>query len=62
MDVRNKTHLLEVFNSCWNNKVFPRVWKKAYGKIVNKAGDRDWSSTKAYRLISILPTAGKILE
>lgn len=62
MTEENILHLHEVFNACWNKGVFPRVWKKAKVKVIRKAGDWDWSSPKSYRPISLLPTAGKILE
>ena len=61
---RAGTHeLLQLYRRCFINGIFPECWKVGYLKILRKAkSDRHASDPKGYRLISLLPTLGKVLE
>lgn len=53
--------MLELYNLCLSSGVFPKRWKKARLVLISKGkGDPDLSSY--YRPISMLDSAGKILE
>lgn len=54
--------LLDIFNRCWREGVFPQIWKKARITILRKAGERDWADPGSYRPISLLPVLEKTLE
>ena len=49
-----------IFRSCIDNGEFPSEWKKANVVAVNNKGNKQTSEN--YRLASLLPICGKILE
>lgn len=53
--------LLEVFNACLNQKLFPEQWKIQKLTLLRK-GDKPLDSVSSYRPICLLDTLGKILE
>lgn len=56
-----ETDLLEIYNECLRQGVFPNRWK--VGKIVAiRKGQKDETKTGSYRPICLLPIFGKILE
>ena len=55
-----KALLLDVYNSCWENGYFPKVWKTA--TIVTIPKTENASVPKDYRPISLLPCLGKTFE
>ena len=40
----------------------PAVWKTARGVVIRKPGKPDYTQVKAYRVISLLPCLGKVIE
>lgn len=54
--------LLAIYNKCLKLSYFPRIWKKAWIKVIPKPGKEDYTAPKAYRPIGLLPILGKILE
>lgn len=53
--------MVKVYNRCLDTRVFPAIWKSA-NVVIPKGHDKDASDPKSYRLISLLPVMGKILE
>ena len=54
--------IVEMFNDCLAQMVFPRQYKTALIRVLLKADDKDKTDPKSYRPISLLPVIGKILE
>lgn len=54
--------ILELFNSCMMQMVFPTQYKKAQIRVLLKSEEKDRTDPKSYRPISLLPVTGKILE
>ncbi|KAK9747042.1 Reverse transcriptase (RNA-dependent DNA polymerase) [Popillia japonica] len=55
-------YVLEMYNGCLEERVFPREWKVAKGVILLKNEEKVRTDPRSYRLISLLPVWGKILE
>lgn len=53
--------LLKMYNSCLEEGIFPKVWKKQHLVLINK-GKGDTTSPSAYRPLCMLDSAGKLLE
>lgn len=53
--------MLNMYNSCLREGVFPKVWKKQLLVLINK-GKGDQESPSAYRPLCMLDTAGKLFE
>lgn len=53
---------LKIMNKCLDIAHFPKLWKEATVIVLRKAGKTDFSHTKSYRPIGLLPILGKILE
>lgn len=53
--------LLEMYNRCLQEGVFPEVWKRQRLVLISK-GKGDPDSPSAYRPLCMLDTAGKLLE
>ena len=54
--------LLDLYNGCLENGVFPSDWKIAEVKLLLKSPDKDENNPKSYRPISLLPIPGKVFE
>lgn len=54
--------ILDIFNRCIAEGVFPRVWRCGYIRIIPKRGDKPQDDPKSYRPITLLPALGKLLE
>ena len=57
-----QTDLLQLFNCCLEQGVFPRQYKLAQTRALLKSVDKDPTDPKTYRPISLLPVIGKVLE
>lgn len=57
----NTDLLLNIFNCCLKEGIFPKTWKKQRLVLISK-GKGDSSSPSAYRPLCMLSTAGKLLE
>lgn len=53
--------LLNMYNSCLREGVFPEIWKKQKLVLISK-GKGDAESPSSYRPLCMLDTAGKLLE
>lgn len=53
--------LLQIFNKCLEEGVFPNRWKKQKLVLLRK-GDKPLDRTSSYRPICLLDSAGKVLE
>lgn len=53
--------LLQMYNSCLREGIFPREWKKQRLVLISK-GKGDATSPSAYRPLCMLDTAGKLME
>ena len=49
-----------IFKQCVDTGIFPFEWKKGNIVPIHKKGDKQ--TLKSYRLVSLLPICGKILE
>lgn len=58
----NPTLLLEVMNNCLNERRFPKLWKTAKLILLHKGNDKPKDLPNSYRPISLLNTAGKLME
>ena len=54
------TLLLDIFNSCWYNGYFPRIWKQ--GNIITIPKTNTPKIPKDYRPITLLSCFGKLME
>ena len=54
--------ILQMFNCCLEQGVFPRQYKLAQIRALLKSADKDPTDPKTYRPISLLPVIGKVLE
>lgn len=54
--------IIDMYNRCLSQGVFPRQWKQAVIRILLKSEDKDVTEPRSYRPISLLPVLGKILE
>lgn len=54
--------IVRLYNLSLNWGIVPRVFKEARLCVVPKAGKRDWTHPRSYRLIALLPTLAKGLE
>ncbi|KAH8375738.1 hypothetical protein KR093_008377, partial [Drosophila rubida] len=59
-DVRPKI-LLDMYNACLMEGIFPEVWKRQHLMLIDK-GKGDPATPSAYRPLCMLDTAGKLLE
>lgn len=59
--VRRPEILLNMYNSCLRNGIFPEIWKKQQLVLISK-GKGEPESPSAYRPLCLLDTAGKLLE
>lgn len=59
---RSTPVMLAILNQCMVLSHFPRIWKKAWIKVIPKPGKEDYTVPKAYRPIGLLPMMGKVLE
>lgn len=53
--------LLQMYNACLKEGLFPEVWKQQHLVLISK-GKGDTESPSAYRPLCMLDTAGKLLE
>lgn len=53
--------LLDIFNACLRQGVFPKQWKRQ-NLILLKKGDKPPDETSSYRPLCLLDTMGKLLE
>lgn len=53
--------LLDMYNSCLSQGVFPEIWKRQRLVLISK-GKGDPATPSAYRPLCMLDTAGKLLE
>ena len=51
-----------VYNTLWTRGHHPKCWRQAIGITLAKPNKPDYSSPKAYRIISLLNCLGKVLE
>lgn len=56
-----KEHLLELYNTIWNNKHFPTIWQEAVVIPILKP-NKDQTDTLSYRPISLTCTMCKLIE
>ena len=49
-----------IYKNYINSGIFPNIWKKSNVALVHKKGDKQVVDN--YRLVSLLPTFGKILK
>ncbi|XP_046975349.1 uncharacterized protein LOC124541478 [Vanessa cardui] len=56
------TTFLNIINKCLTLGYFPKLWKKAYIRILRKPNKNAYRHPKSYRPIGLLPINGKILE
>ena len=54
--------ITSIMNSCLNLGYFPKSWKDARVKILQKPGKDDYASLSSFRPIGLLPVFGKLLE
>ena len=54
--------LTRLFQACFDLGYHPRFFKEANTVILKKPNKPDYSEPKAYRLIALLDTLGKVLE
>ena len=55
-------YLCNLLNSCLELGYFPKSWKDARVKILQKPGKDDYSDLSSFRPIGLLPVLGKLLE
>lgn len=56
-----KIKLLQIFNKCWGNGVFPDIWKEGHAIAIAKPG-KDQFKPENQRMIVLNSTPGKLLE
>lgn len=56
------TYLPELYTNCLRYGIFPNIWKRGKVIFLLPKGDKDPTSTDAYRPVMLLPTLGKCLE
>ena len=49
-----------IFKNCWQNRSFPNNWEKSNVVLIHKKGDKQLLQN--YRLVSLMPICGKMLE
>lgn len=54
--------LLNVFNACILQRVFPKIWKEARLVLLHKGPDKPTDLPSSFRPLNMLNTAGKTLE
>lgn len=54
--------LLNIYNMCLKNGVFPNCWKASVIKVIPKNGKKNKYTADCLRPISLLPVLGKVLE
>jgi hypothetical protein len=54
--------IAKIFSTSVNLRYYPKRWKTAMILALRKPGKPDYTVPKAYRLISLLNTLGKLLE
>jgi len=54
-------HLLDIFNTIWNNNLFPKYWRHEFVTPILKSNKNKYL-TKSYSPITLLSTLCKLLE
>lgn len=54
--------LIEVYNRCISEGIFPKIWKRAKLVLLHKSPDKPVSSPSSFRPLCMLDTSGKLLE
>ena len=54
--------LLDTFNTCWIDGVYPQIWKREDRNYLQKADKPTYNSAKSYRSISLVSNMGKTYE
>ena len=56
-------HLITaIMNACLDAGYFPKIWKDARVRILQKPGKEDYADLSSFRPIGLLPVFGKLLE
>ena len=56
------TVILNLFNNCFEQECFPKLWKESRLKVVPKDEKRDRTLLSSYKPIALLSVVGKIYE
>lgn len=54
--------LIQPYNNCLTSGIFPSEWKEARLVLLHKGGDKDPKVPSSYRPISLINSAGKLME
>ncbi|KAI5753744.1 hypothetical protein M8J77_002974 [Diaphorina citri] len=60
---KTKPEMFQItYRKCWNERLFPKIWKQGLLKLLVKPGKSDMSNPNSYRPLTLLDVMGKILE